>query len=957
MMKELYSRWAVTLLLALLPLAANAIIDEGECYIVNDFYDMALTANSDGAPRLMAYDSASDSAFIFVVEASGTEGYVMLRHKASGCYLTASTSNTWSVLLTEETGTGDEYLWELDQRFSTTIVSKKNTSARLGCDFSNGSTYYWSADEVPVYYNKSAGALNWFSVIPANGERYSASQVEARTATFENEYGINEQTAYRVTEPVSVDSLDFHIISSTPFADDGSVNLESRAAWLVFEGVRPSTVISSWLKYVTINGATAKNGTNCRVEIYLRGAAVIPLSDEDPFVATTADGETFSVSLGNTEDLGEWSNKAHTFVLKRGYMATLATAASGEDYSRVYVADHEDLEVTLPTPLDQRVTSVYVRKWHYTAKSGYAGGSTGATETCGGTWYWNWDANSSSSNNLEYIPIKQHLYWPSDDKFYNSSFTAMMMFNEPNHSEQHTSSTCSCGGTISSWTAYTQTPKFNATGLRIGSPSETTVSYISEYLTYCDNMKQRCDFACAHGYWTSEWWTDFYTLIGYGRPVWITEWEYGASWTTSYTPSSLNEYAEKVLTVLDLMEYNSKVERYSYYGTDTGGTNGWMRELFWDCDYTKGTANAGTVYKKVKPHLGYSQSAQVTPNWWTPSTSTPSITAVSLQDGEYELTCENGNGDCTGTLVAYMQVGDEWVEVGSITDRSELESTTQTIALSSDVTEGAVLKVVLTTLFSTTEIESATYEIPIYRTFDDLQNLDFDEGTFVGKGILTYAKDITDEDTQSSGMQDVEGWTMAVDNGDARAAGQYEWGSAYCLGSADYIAPTTSSDGTATGGAFGVVSVWTAQTQYVQYVTLPAGDYVMTMPIYNAGGTTALSKNLFGFIAEDDTEYLLSSTTYTVGEWTTETLSFTLAEETNGKLSIGYTAVNKGSSAMPHLFLDYIKIDYTEPVNAISAATASTTATQGATYDMNGRKVQSATGRGIYILDGKKFLK
>ncbi len=943
--------------LLLTPQKALSIIADGEYYIYSDFYEKLLTNNTDNAPRLGMYDSNYDDDFLFVAEASGTDGYVKLRHKGTDLYLTASTEDTWTVLLSAD-GSGDSYLWALDQLFSTIIVSKKNTSARIGCDFSNGNTYWWDEQYVPIYYDKSASALSWFSIIPSDGNGFESSQHTAKTEVFTNEYGITEQDAYCVDEPISVNGLDYHIISDTPFDGNGSVNLEGRNSWLVFENVRPSTVISKYISKIAINGTAAKNGTNCRIEMYLRGTAVIPLSEEAPFVATMNDG-TFSVALGNTANLGEYSNKARSFTLQRGYMVTVATAEDGEDYSRVYVADHADITVELPTPLDQRITSVYVRKWHYTSKSGFAGSSTGATEACGGTWYWNWDANSSSTNNLEYIPIKQHLYWPSDENFYNDSYTAMMMFNEPNHSEQHTSSQCTCGGTIDAWTAYTQTPKFNATCLRIGSPSETTLSYLKDYLGHCDDMKQRCDFACVHCYWTSEWSSDLYTLISYGRPVWITEWEYGASWTTSYTPSSLNEYAGKVLTILDRLEYDNHIERYSYYSTDTGGTNGWMRELFWECDYTKGTANAGTVYKKVKTHLGYDASVQATPNWWTPSVKTPSIGLASLNDGEYVLSVTNENGDTTASLLVMMKAGDgSWVEVGSLTDRAEMEATNLLLPLSEQVCEGAVLKVVLTTLFSDTAVESDEYTIPEIRNLASLQNLTFDDGTFVSKSVLTYDYDITSTSTQTSGMQDVDGWTMAITNGNARASGQYEWGSDCWLGSAGYKAPSAGYDGNTQGGAFGVVSVWTAQTQYVQDVLLPAGDYEMEIPIYNAGGTVAIQKNLIGFITGSGVEYLLTATTYPETEWTKETISFTLNEDTYGRLSLGYTAVNLGSASMPHLFIDYVKITYRseeeDEETPVSAVNANTTSRPDAIYDITGRRTAKIHRPGIYIVDGKK---
>ena len=907
-------------LLSLLPWQASAVVSAGEYYIVNDFWGKLLTANSDNAPRLMAYDSDNDANFIFVAEASGTSGYVKLKHKATGLYLTASTSNSWSVLLSSS-GSGDQYLWALDQLFDTKIVSKMNISKHLGSDFYSGSTYYFSADEVPVYYNKGDGALGWYSIIPSNGNGFTDSRLVTKTATYTSEYGVTSQSDYCVSEPVDVNGIDYHIVSSTPFEGTGSVNLSSRTSWLVFDNVRPSKVISTYLPYITINGSAAVNGTNCRVEIWLRGAAVIPILDDAPFIATTDDG-SFSLPLGNNSNLGENSNKMRSFTLKRGFMATVATGTSGGDYSRVYVADHADLTVTLPTALDKRVSSVYVRNWHYTSKSGYCSTKSDllyATTVCGGSWAWNWDAGSTSSADVEYVPIKAHLYWPGDGNFNKAGSTAMMMFNEPEHSEQHTSDKCSCGGTISAWNAYTQTPKFNVNGLRIGSPSATDLSYIKSYLDYCDNMKQRCDFSCTHGYWTTEWASNLNTLKGYGRPIWITEWEYGASWTSGSNPSSADDARAKVFDILEILEYNNYVERYSYYEFDTGGTNGWMREMFWENTASKGNAYVGQVYSKIKTHFGYDSSIQPVPNWWTPSASTPAITDCKLSDGKYTLSVTNGNGDGTNTFVVMRKTSSgTWQTVYSITDRSEFDATSMKVTVPSGIEAGDVVKVVVTTIYETgTEIESNEYNIPDYRALSALQNLEFNEGTFVSTNIRTYAKDISGSEV--SGLQDVTGWTIPA-NGDARAAGQFAWGTSYFLGASGYTIPSTNSEGTTTGGALGINAVWSATSQYTQNVYLEAGTYTMTIPVYNStGGTTAVSKNLFGFIADDGTEYLATSTTWTANTWTTMTISFVLNEDTYGRISAGYTASNSGSANTPHLFVDYIRISYSADLPDMSA--------------------------------------
>lgn len=903
-------RLFLIVLVLLLAVEASAVVGAGEYYIVNNFWGKLLTSNSDRAPRLMAYDSSDDARFLFVAEASGTSGYVKLRHKSTGLYLAASTSNAWSVLLSGS-GSGDEYLWAVDQLFDTHITNKKNTGTRLGSDFYSGSTYYFSADEVPVYYNKNAGALSWYSVIPSNGNGFEASRKVAKTAVFTNEYGVREQDDYCVSEPVEVTGIDYHIISTTPFENFGCVNLVGRTSWLVFENIRPSKVISSYLGNVTIDGQPAQNGVNCRVEIWMRGAVVIPLPPEAPFVATTDEG-TFSVPLGNTSDLGNNSNKARSFILKRGYMATVATGKSGGDYSRVYVADHADLTVTLPTALDRRISSVYVRNWHYTSKAGYCSTKSNvlsATVACGGSWAWNWDAGSTSSADVEYVPIKQHLYWPSDGNFDKPGSTAMMLFNEPEHSEQHTSSKCSCGGTIDEWKAYQNTPKFNATGLRIGSPSATSLSWIKNYLTHCDNMKQRCDFSCTHGYWTSEWANNLSTLKSYGRPIWITEWEYGASWTSGSNPNSADDARAKVFDILERLEYNDYVERYSYYEFDTGGTNGWMRELFWENNASKGLAYVGEVYARVKPHFGYKASIQPVPNWWAPAAATPEVKgAAKLSDGQYVLLVSNANGDATATFQVQRKAADgTWQAIYDVTDRSKFEPTSLSVTIPAGLVDtGDAVRVVVTTLYDATAQKSAAYEILGYSSLDGLENLEFNDGSFVSANVRTYAKDKTGTDT--SGLNEVAGWTSA-ENGDARAAGQFRYGASYFLGASGYTAPATNSDGTTTGGALGINAVWTGKAQYTQNVFLEAGTYTLSFAVYNAkGGKENISKNLFGFIADDGTEYLHQVTKFPTDQWITYQVSFVLQEGVYGKLSLGYTAADKASADMPHLFVDYVRI-------------------------------------------------
>lgn len=198
-------------------------------------------------------------------------------------------------------------------------------------------------------------------------------------------------------------------------------------------------------------------------------------------------------------------------------------------------------------------------------------------------------------------------------------------------------------------------------------------------------------------------------------------------------------------------------------------------------------------------------------------------------------------------------------------------------------------------------VNYAEYYIPL--------NLDFAEGTPVDNGICTYDYDMEKNGTTYYGMLEVDGWTVASESGNGRAAGLFAYGSEVWLGGTGYNAPATNPEGEATGNALGVIGVWSASAQYTQKVTLPAGNYVLTIPVYNVAGTAATVKNLIGFIAEDGTEYLAPNKAYPVGVWTNEVVQFTLTEQTEGVLSLGFAAPGSGSGACQHLFFDKVDIE------------------------------------------------
>ncbi len=710
------------------------ITANGEYYIINEFYDKVLGTSADGTTvKLSSIDTNNDvDSYIMIAETSDTDGYYYLRNKKTGKYLTASTSNSYSVVWSDSKGSGNQYLWNFDVQFGKSIISKKSASTRLGCD--------WSTDDyVSVYYDKAASSRARFHVIEAIEDGYEASLKSAETDVYTSSIGVQEKDFYQISKATTIDEkMDVHLLSADkPLS--ANINMKNDS-WLIFENVRPSEVISKYLKYVKKNGATATNGTNVRVAIYLDGTAVIPYSaSANAFKGYTGENFTGSVvnlKCKNNSTLTKNNNTIRSFILQRGYMAVVASGTNGEGYSRVYVADHSDLEVpVLPDGLNRQVSSVHIKKWEYVSKKGWCStqsnsGIASGMKSMNATWFYTWSADRSSTDDAEYVPIKQHIYWPSwTDIDALSASTHVLSFNEPEHSEQHNK--CDCGGTISSWTATTKVPEFYQTGMRIGSPSPTDLSWLTEFAGHVDDMAYRCDFVSLHAYWgpneangVSAWYNKLKSVYdNTHRPIWITEWAYGASWTTESWPSNYSEQLEKnraaIMDIVDMLERTPFIERYSYYQWDTSSRrfindDGWVTP-------------AGEVYQKTKSTFAYNSQYQKVPNYWKPGSRAPVLSYEISEDGEsITFTMTNVYGDATDEYILQRRNGDsDWEDLYNEQDRYKFDNDSFTFTMQmSDIDKyNDVFRIYNTTIFGGT---SKSSELSLYNF---IVNPDCNEGT------------------------------------------------------------------------------------------------------------------------------------------------------------------------------------------------------------------------------------
>lgn len=521
--------------------------------------------------------------------------------------------------------------------------------------------------------------------------KYSVELISEREALAPGGYAVNnygrtvrnvlcmQNTILHFAEPVDVwvPSADTLLVGST-------LNLQHEEAWLLTPHWMPSEAISHLLPSVYVNARKGVNGSNLRVAIYLDGAVVIPQTDDckpfSGFAETSFGGDETRLGLGCNNELGPVANTLRSFVLKRGYMVTLATNADGSGYSRVYVADHDDVRVeALPEALDRRISSVYVRKWNWVSKKGWGStGGAGKASTVRANWYYSWSAGYNTTVDQEYVPEKTHLYWPSWSEINRKdNVTCVLGLNEPEHSEQHTSDRCSCGGAINEWNAFNKLhTAFFESGLRIGSPAPTDASYLTNYITYCNNYAYRCDFVVTHAYWKEDigTWRSRLEAIhkATGRPIWITELEPGASWDKpGYT--DVASAAKRYQQIFDLMEELDYVERFVPYQDDL-----WYNAML----YSDGWPTpAGFIYRDYPSSHAYKADQQFIPVWWRPSLKEVKITSARAgTDGRATFVLDNPNGDMTDTFVIqYQSATGVWQDIYVEGDRSLFDTSAPTV--------------------------------------------------------------------------------------------------------------------------------------------------------------------------------------------------------------------------------------------------------------------------------------
>jgi len=376
---------------------------------------------------------------------------------------------------------------------------------------------------------------------------------------------------------------ELHLTSSSAPLSGCTVHLDGPDAWLFFDNIPPSAVNSSaYLSQIRVNGAQAALNTNVRIVQYWTGTVVIPHSaDYRPLECY--EGYNFTGRVGYALQYYDYSgpslqflqDQISSFRLKRGYMATFAQEADGTGLARVYVAQDRDLNVMImPEELDDAVSFVRVFPWRWVGKKGSCDASASELKA---DWWYNWNISENSTLDREYAAIRQQPYWPGlDQNWRTRGVNHLLGFNEPDNSVEDAYKNLNPPGSVDS--AIAHWPALLATGLRVGAPAVTDggQNWLFEFMDKADAAGLRVDYVPIHYYrcysnndYPAGAASQLYNFLKTvhdrtGRPVWVTEFNNGANWTTCADPSyeQNRSVIEAMITMMDSVPW---IERYAVY--------------------------------------------------------------------------------------------------------------------------------------------------------------------------------------------------------------------------------------------------------------------------------------------------------------------------------------------------------------------------------------------------------
>lgn len=399
--------------------------------------------------------------------------------------------------------------------------------------------------------------------------------------------------------------------NANPLQNNVSINFASGLSWVKIEAMLPNIVNTNHISNFKVENNTAVYQTNLRIDNYYKDGTIVRSNTSTTTPATFYDlpnltGTSISLTAntvhsGNT--ITNMNNKIESFLLKKGFMLTIADDEEGTGISKNYIAPEADLTINkLPTQLLNKTSFIRIVPWNWVSKKGIGGDSSGLDNT----WYYRWANNGSSTENVEYAPMAWGASGADDDSditLYKQNYKAthILGFNEPDDCNAQSGQFRNLCQEDVAVGYYRNLMK---TGLRMVSPAGRENApkengWLHNFYQKATSQNIRIDVIAVHWYdWNSNpqvntnptaqqvfdrfkaYLTDVYNR--FGLPIWITE------FNANPNRSNAINYAfmQLALPYLESLDY---VERYA-----------WFEPISDVADYYDGSnnlTNIGTYYK------------------------------------------------------------------------------------------------------------------------------------------------------------------------------------------------------------------------------------------------------------------------------------------------------------------------------------------------------------------------
>lgn len=262
--------------------------------------------------------------------------------------------------------------------------------------------------------------------------------------------------------------------------------------------------------------------------------------------------------------LGTYDDWAVSFTLEKGYMATFAEHVNGTGASKVYIAADDDLSINLTQDLQKKASFIRVSPWNDVHKKGMSAKGIDVVAALNNSWHYNWGTSGAAVGDAEFVPNQ----WSGGSVVKAVSLgermdiSHYMAFNEPDGEKQ---------ANMSVDLAIEKYEQMLASGLRLGSPANKDNAnggvWRDEFMTKAEAKGYRVDYIVVH-YYKKTTPASFYNWLKaihdkWKRPIWIKEFNYGATWTGQ--PASNEAAGNGLISYMNMLDDTDFVERYAVF--------------------------------------------------------------------------------------------------------------------------------------------------------------------------------------------------------------------------------------------------------------------------------------------------------------------------------------------------------------------------------------------------------